>query len=138
MYTLKTKHFQGFSDSNEKLYRKYRLILDNNFELRHQKNLDTNFKLDTQKNLIAKDGVWTRSGRFQPKSKNEFLSLFPVSLMDLMKWLISVISKLLIHENFHESILMYKRPKIEKSGVPARCTLGIYYLLFMFYFTSFL
>jgi len=33
--------------------------------------------------------------------------------------------KWLIHENFHVSISMYKRPKIEKRGVPARKKIGI-------------
>ena len=35
-------------------------------------------------------------------------------------WQIFGIFKWLIHENFHVSISMYKRPKIEKRGVPAR------------------
>jgi hypothetical protein len=35
-------------------------------------------------------------------------------------WQIFGIYKWLIHENFHVSISMYKRPKIEKRGVPAR------------------
>ncbi len=33
--------------------------------------------------------------------------------------------KWLIHENFHVSVSMYKRPKIEKRGVPARKKTGI-------------
>jgi hypothetical protein len=40
-------------------------------------------------------------------------------------WQIFGIFKWLIHENFHVSISLYKRPKIEKKGVPARKKTGI-------------